>query len=193
MTTSAPLQLGTFRVVCWRLVLLLCCWQAMPSVASGIEVAQARTVLEERQYFVNARVVIDLSEEIVTALNNGVSLPVEIRAEVFATRAYVWDSVVARARYRYILQYHPLSKQYLVSNLSSGALENFRTLATALDYLGRVERMPLVSQDRLRTDREYAVRLRSAISAASLPVPLRLRAYLYPSWHLSSDWYQWPL
>lgn len=173
--------------------LVLCICAIGQVLASGIEVQQARTTLEDRQYYVSARVAINLSDEIVNALRNGVSLPVEIRAELYTTRVYVWDSVVARARARFVLQYHPLSKQYLVSNLGTGALESFRTLPAALEYLGRVERLSLVSQDALNPEREYRVRLRSMISPSSLPVPLRLRAYLYPSWQLSSDWYEWSL
>lgn len=181
------------RVVRAWLGLVLCVGIIGPLWASGIEVQQARTTLEDRHYYVSARVAFNLSDEIVTALRNGVSLPVELRAEVYSTRVYVWNTLVAKARTRLMLQYHPLSKQYLVSNIGTGALESFRTLPAALEYLGRVERLSLVSQDELDPAREYRVRLRSLISPSSLPVPLRLRAYLYPSWQLSSDWYEWPL
>lgn len=186
------LRLGRKTLPIW---LLLCCSLIGMGrgMASGVEVVQARTVIEDRTYQLNARIVFEFSDELVNALGNGVALPIEIEAQVFTTRAYVWDSLVKKVRHRLVLQYHLLSKQYIVSNLTTGALENFRSLGAALEYLGRLERIPLVEKDALDPERDYSVRLRAQISAGHLPVPLRLRAYLYPSWRLSSNWFEWQL
>ena len=63
----------------------------------------------------------------------------------------------------------------------------------ALEFLGRVERLPLIDTAVLDDDRGYYVRLRAVLDEEQFPGPLRLLAFWRRDWSIASDWYRWPL
>jgi hypothetical protein len=66
-------------------------------------------------------------------------------------------------------------------------------LFAALNYLGRVDRLPLIDAALLEPDRDYELRLRAVLDVERFPGPLRLLAFWRRDWSLASDWYRWPL
>jgi hypothetical protein len=96
-------------------------------------------------------------------------------------------------RQQYQLEYHALSERYIVLKLNSGDQASFATLFAALDYLGRIERLPVIDAALLEDGRDYNFRLRAVLDVEQFPGPLRLLAFWRRDWSLASDWYQWPL
>ena len=103
------------------------------------------------------------------------------------------DEQIAQLRQRFQLQYHALTEQYIVKNLNSGAQNTAPTLNTALYYLRDIDNIPLIDQQLLNPSQHYQVRLKVSMEFDSLPVPLKLSAYMSRSWWLGSDWFVWDL
>jgi hypothetical protein len=66
-------------------------------------------------------------------------------------------------------------------------------LFAALEFIGRVERLPLIDAAVLTDGRGYYVRLRTVLDEEQFPGPLRLLAFWRRDWSIASDWYRWPL
>jgi hypothetical protein len=91
------------------------------------------------------------------------------------------------------LEYRPISQRYIVRNLNSGDQDSFATLYSALNTLGRIQRLPVIDESLLIPDRAYRVRLRALLATEQYSAPLRLLFFWRDEWQLKSEWYEWKL
>ncbi|MDG4553944.1 MAG: DUF4390 domain-containing protein [Candidatus Competibacter sp.] len=161
--------------------------------AAGFDVIEASTRLEGGVYRLSAQIEYGLSEPALEALQNGVPLIIELLMEVRRRRSWVWDETVYSLAQRFRLEYHALSRQYLVRNLNSGERRSFPTRPAALRFMGQIHEFPLLDRGLLAPDQRYEGALRARLDLDALPAPLRLFAYFSEDWRLSSEWYSWSL
>lgn len=153
-------------------------------------VQDANTRLVDHVYLLDAQIDFVFSRQTLDALDSGIPLTVRLDIEVRRTGPWWWfDGDVAALEQRFQLHFYPLSNQYLVRNLNSGALYAYPTLTSALDALGDVRGLPLLDDKLVEADEAYQVGLRARLDIESLPSPLRPLAYISPGWRLGSDWY----
>jgi hypothetical protein len=157
------------------------------------EVISASTELRGGVYFLDASISYRLSSEAREALQSGVPLTIRIDVELLHGRRWWFDNETATLRQLYQLEYHALSERYIVTNLNSGDQDSFPALFSALNVLGRVDRLPLIDASVLDPDRDYELRLRAVLDVEQFPGPLRLLAFWRRDWSLGSEWYRWPL
>jgi len=161
--------------------------------ASEFTVQQAHTRLVEDVYLLDADMRLELSDEALEALHNGVPLTVILDLEILRARWLVWDEQVARYQTRYQLEFHALSDRYVLKDLDTGESRSFHTLSEATAQLGHIDDLPAFGSDLVEPGAKYTVRLRARLDIEALPSPLRPLAYLSSLWRLGSDWYAWQL
>jgi hypothetical protein len=174
-------------------LLILLIGTAFPIKAAGVKVKSAEIALLENDYVLTADIDYQLSEKVIEALNNGVSLYWTYRFKIMEHRSYLWDNTVIEKAFRYRIQYHALLKMYRVRNENSGAVDNFSTLQAALDLLSTLRDYRLIEKAKIDDQKEYVAGIKVNFERDALPLPLRPMAYLNPDWYLSSDWTLWPL
>jgi hypothetical protein len=157
------------------------------------EVRSAMAELRGGVYFLNAVIAYQLSTEARDALHSGVPLGIRLDVEIIHPRRWWFDNENAALRQAYQLEYHALSERYIVLNVNSGEQSSFGSLFAALEFIGRVERLPLIDAAVLTDGRGYYVRLRTVLDEEQFPGPLRLLAFWRRDWSIASDWYRWPL
>jgi hypothetical protein len=157
------------------------------------EVRSAMAELRDGVYFLNAVIAYRLSTEASDALHSGVPLGIRLDVEIVHPRRWWFDNENAALLQSYQLEYHALSERYIVLNLNSGDQVSFGSLFGALEYLGRVERLPLIDAAVIDDGRGYYVRLRAVLDEEQFPGPLRLLAFWRRDWSIASEWYRWPL
>lgn len=161
--------------------------------APGFYVREAHTWVVDDVYQLRARIDYVLSKPVSDALVNGLPLVVELQVQVVHEYLGVWDQSVASLTQQYQLQYHALTRQYLVRNLNSSEQRSYPTEQAALDALGDVDALPLLDRRLLNDGVRYDGRVRARLDIEALPTPLLLAAYLDSDWRLTSDWYRWPV
>jgi Domain of unknown function (DUF4390) len=117
----SPMTTRRARAVRWLAALLTLLW-SMSGQAAGFEVISAATKVDGEVYRLTAQIEYRFSNAALEALENGVPLVVEIEMEVRRRRPWLWDEAVYALAQRFQLEYHALSRQYVVSNLNSGEL-----------------------------------------------------------------------
>ncbi len=179
----------------WSLLLIGLCLLSSDVWSRETSISDVRTLLVDGVYRLGARVEIDFNETLPEALHNGLPLLIELRIEVLRKREWLWlwPELVADLRQRFKLEYHVLSRRYLVYNYASGVQQNFRSMEGALAYIGNVYDLPLIDAQLLDPEQHYLVRIRADIDVEALPTPVRLWAYLGSEWSLKSRWFEWPL
>ncbi len=187
-------QIQGFIWPVWALLLWLCVGTAAVAArADTFRIVAADTRLTDGVYLLNAEVEFDLGQKPLEALNNGVPLVIENQIEILQRKNWLPDKTVASLSQRYQLKYHPLTEQFLVTNLNSGERQNFRTMGSALAGVGMVRNLPILDDSLLNPKAEYRVRMRVGIDLEALPAPLRLLAYLSGEWRTRSQWQEWQL
>ncbi len=176
----------------WLCALLICAGP-LPAAAQSFSVQDAKTTLEDDIYRLDVHLTFELPKKVLEALDNGVPLTFALDIEVRRPRRYLWDDSIASLEQRTTIQYFALTDQYLLRNLNSGHEASYSTLASALRALGDIRGLPIIDAKLLDPDEHYMVSIRSYLDFESLPVPLRMRAYISRDWWLTSGWYSWDL
>ena len=161
--------------------------------AGYFEVRSASTELIGGVHMLDARLQLVLSSEALNALNSGVPLTIELQMQVIRSRRFYLDAVDAELAFRFELEYRPISQRYIVRNLNSGDQDSFATLYSALNNLGRIQRLPVIDESLLIPGRDYRVRLRALLATEQYSAPLRLLFFWRDEWQLKSEWYEWKL
>jgi len=181
------------RRALWLLLLAALCLLSSNVWSRETRISDVRTLVVDGVYRLGAHVEIDFNETLPEALHNGVPLLIELRIEVLRKREWLWPELVADLRQRFKLEYHVLSRRYLVYNHASGVQQSFHSMDSALDYIGEIYDLPLIDAQLLDPSQKYQVRMRADIDVEALPTPVRLWAYLGSEWSLKSNWFVWPL
>ena len=119
------------------LALVALCFLALPTLASDAQIRDVRTLLSDGVYRLGARIDFSLNQTLQQALQNGVPLVLELRIEVIRERDWLWAERAAQLRQRFGLQFHALTRRYLVDNYSTDVQYSFLELEEALDYIGK--------------------------------------------------------
>ncbi len=160
--------------------------------AGQFSIRDAHVWHDEDGWFLDAQCDIRLSPGAREALENGVPLVFELRAQIVKTHAWLWDVVEYEHIQQRQLQYHALSRSYLVKDMGSGRQGVYNRLDDALYAAGLIDSL-LLTGETLDRDRNYIVRLRGSHDIESLPTPVRLLAYVSSEWDMNSRWFTWPL
>jgi hypothetical protein len=161
--------------------------------AGYFEVRSASTELVGGVHTLDARLQLVLSSEALNALNSGVPLTIELQMQVIRSRRFYLDALDAELAFRFELEYRPISQRYIVRNVNTGNQDSFATLYSALNNLGRVQRLPVIDESLLIPNRDYRVRLRALLATEQYSAPLRLLFFWRDEWQLKSEWYEWKL
>ncbi len=159
----------------------------------GFVIRTAYTELLNGVYYLDADVNLNMSEDALNALENGVPLTVEWQIEVIKHRRFIWDKTVAELTERYQISYHPLTRRFTIKNLNSGEQQSFASYRDAITTLGEVNDLPVIDASLLEPHTRYMIRMRAVLDIKDFPGPLKLIASLFRGWDLSSDWYAWVL
>jgi len=175
----------------WIMLTGLCLLLFSKIAFADFLIQQAQTRLVDKVYVLNAEFDYNLTEVIIDALQNSVSLNLILNIKIERERAFFWNETIARLKQSYELKYYALSRQYVLKY--SNRQENFNNLNAVLSRLNKLKNFPLFDKDLIENDQTYWVYLQIYLDIESLPVPLRPIAYLSSQWRLSSDWYVCPL
>jgi hypothetical protein len=167
-----------------------------PAVAEdqpGFVIHTAYTELVNGVYYLNADIGLNLSDDAVNALENGLPLTVKLQIEIIRHHTFWLNSKAADLEQSYQISYHELTRRFIVTNLNSGEQQSYTTYREAITSFGQVSDLPVIDANLLEPGARYNIRMRAVLDVKSMPGPLQLIASLFKGWDLSSDWYQWVL
>ena len=155
--------------------------------AAGFSISEFEVRRDKQLLFVDARIDYTLSSAAIEALESGVGLVIVQRLRLQRARSWWRDAVVADLQRRYRLQYHAISRRYVLTRLASGESRSYRSLDALLLQLGRIEAWPVVRLGRLEPGHDYRLRLDTRLALDALPRLLRMKAWIDADWQLRSE------
>lgn len=175
-------QINAGLAVC---LLLAGGWALAQSEAFRVETLSG--VVEGELLYAEARIHYALTPTVEQALENGVALVISQNLRLEKPRWWWRNARLADLTRSYRLQYHAISRRYVMTWLASGESRSFRSLDALLLELGRIDAWPVARIARLTTDSDYQLRLQSRLETDSLPRLLRTVALTDPDWQLESQ------
>jgi hypothetical protein len=169
---------------------------AVRADAANFGVKTANVVLAERMLLINARFDLPINPRIEEALSKGIPIDVVIDVHMVKHRWWWRNRPVTDHTLRRRIQFHALSRQYLVSGLQAReSSESFGSLTQALAHAGTLDEftIPLTAKKEIETDARYLLLLRARLDIEALPMLMRPLAYATPSWRLNTGWTEWPV
>jgi hypothetical protein len=162
----------------------------------SVKTAQPYLTLSDRVLHVNARLDLPLNAEIEEALGKGIPIDVVIDINMLKHRWWWRNLLISDHTLRRHIQFHALSRQYLVSGLyENDASESFGSLSQALAHAGTLDEftMQLTAKKDINPNARYLMQLRAHLDIETLPTLMRPLAYATPAWRLNTGWTEWPI
>lgn len=141
----------------------------------------------------NAHTVFPLNDDVRTALEDGATISLELRAVVDRNRRYWFDATLVDITLKRELSWNAVSQRYILHETDRAEQQSFLALDQALAAAGQVEAWPVVVEPQLDPEYTYAIRVRAAVRRGRLPDALRKLIFWSDSWSRSSEWYSWIL
>ena len=167
--------------------------QMRPNHEGYFDVRSATTILDQKNYLLDARLQLFLSDEALNALNSGVPLTIELNIEIIRSRRFLPDAKEDELQFQYELEYRPLSQRYIVKDVQGGTQDSYATLFSALNKLGKVQDLILTQNSSLDPQANYRFRLQAFLSTKQYSAPLRMLFFWRNQWDLKSEWFEWQL
>ena len=173
------------------ILMLLVSLMSVAGTSPAITIETATGTIYEGIYSINAAISYQLGSEASKALDHGVPLEFDTELQLLKYRPWIWDKLISASTITYRVEHQPLSGQYLVTRLNTGSRHQFQDLAGVLEFMGKIQKFPLVETSQLAGNEGYYVRMRTRLNIEALPAPLRPLAYLSSQWRLASPWQTW--
>lgn len=157
------------------------------------DVARANTRVDNGTWLVDALIDLSLGDDTERALQNGVTLSIQLQFEVVRKRPFWTDAIVLERQQRIELRYLLLSQRYVVTYPDTNTQSSYATLYSALRQIGLLRDYPLIPTELINDDDEYEVGLRAVLVPEDLPGPLQMLAFWRGDFSLESEWYRWNL
>src|SRR5579859_137260 len=104
---------------------LACFAAARAEDEGGFVIRTAYTELVGGVYYLNADVDLNLSDDAVNALENGLPLTVNLQIEIIKNHSLWLNSKVATLTQGYQISFHALTRRFIITNLNSGDQQSF--------------------------------------------------------------------
>ncbi len=164
--------------------------------AANFSVKSVQSYLNDRILHVNAQIDLPVNPRIEEALSKGIPIDVVIDIGMVKHRWWWMNRVITDRTLRRRIQFHALSRQYLVSGLHENDVpESFGSLSQALEQAGTLDeyKLFLTPKKQIEADARYLLLLRARLDIEALPMLMRPLAYATPSWRRSTGWTEWPI
>ena len=157
------------------------------------EIKNIDVFIQDGQYLLSADLSYQLSPKAMEALQNGVSLLWTVHLRLKLPNAWIGSKTLAEMQIRYRLQYQALLNMFRVTNENLGEKRNYSSLTAALEAMSAIRHLSLINKDVVQPSQHPEIEMKISFERDTLPLPLRLSAYVNQQWYLSSDWTTWPL
>lgn len=165
--------------------------QSAAQAASTAEITRVHAEVREDTLYLDVRMDISLDQEMIDAMRNAIPINLTLSARIEAPRDWLYPQTIVSDDRRYRLEYHALSKTWLLIDDLEHEARSFSTLSGALRSLERVRAWPIAHAPRLLNHPRLTGRVRLTLDIDKLPLPLRFPALFDNRWALNSPWHVW--
>jgi hypothetical protein len=156
---------------------------------SSLNIKRAELLAFEDAYVLNADVDMRFSEKIEEAISKGFELEFLIEFQLSRPRKYWFDDEIVTVTHRVSLNYHALSRQFLV--IRGDQQKTFVRLDEALDDLSDISELKVFQKSEVEKGEPYKAALLMRLDPKKLPKVLQGDAIGSDDWQITSQRFEW--
>lgn len=164
--------------------MVFCC---VPALAADVEVTVAKLEANDEGYRILVGFSFELSQELKSAINDGIPVSFIAEVEINRPRWYWLDEKTKRSSQTVKIQYDLWRRQY-TATVNNGLKQNFASLEEAMALVLRPRRWQVAEKGELNSSATYNVSVRLAIDSSQLSKPMLIKSISNSDWRLASEW-----
>jgi hypothetical protein len=169
-------------------LLVLTIWSAFAG-GNHAHIKSAELVLRDDLWTLDAELDIQLGHALDEALSKGITLAFLYEFQIIKPLKYWFDDEVVTERRQVTLQYHALTKQYILNYPQQQ--KSFDTLFDAKQALGLIHDWRLAPHTVLEKNQSYQAALKMHLDTSKLPKALQVDALGESDWVLVTPTFNW--
>lgn len=170
----------------WFIVAMFCFISKAESTINDLNYYQSQSII-----YVNVETSIELSDKVIEAIKNGLTLNVGYLFKLYESKWYSPFSFTEVEK-NYVISYDSISSTFILKNPVTNNKNNFSNVSSLLHQLSNLRDFPLISNSHLQ-NKKVMGKVRFQLNTSNLPVYLKADVLLSSEWDINSDWYQWQL
>ena len=177
------------------LVLVFTLFFTIVNAESGqsISIVDLKPYVKDEKILIDCEVQYRVDQRVREALSNGIEMTFLLEVELREKQDIVFDSIVSKYSHEFSIKYHALSKQYMMLEKDSNAERSFSDLYSAFYYQRNLHKAELGDAKLQDLHTNLYIKARAKLVSEKLPLPLRIKSYIYKDWRPSSGWTTWPI
>ena len=157
----------------------------------NFNIQSVNTELNDGVLILDANINLNLPDRAIDAIYSGINLSFYIDIEMNRYRRFWFNESIATLRQEYDLTYNEITERFTIINLNSNEVSTFVTLDSALNFLGRISRLPILDASLIDQSTNHFIELRIGMLIDSDSRFDRIINILRRNESIESDWFEW--
>jgi len=157
----------------------------------SFSIQSVNTELNDGVLILDANIDLNLTDRAIDAIYSGINLSFYVDIEMNRYRRFWFNESIATLRQEYDLAYNEITERFTVINLNSTEVSTFASLESALNFLGRISRLPILDASLIDQSTNHFIELRSGMVIDSDSRFDRIINILRRDENIESDWFEW--
>jgi len=176
---------------CSFLLALLCVQSSSVWAKNAIYFSELKEHIQDQKLMLSAEIDFKLPEQVVSAIHHDIPILFKTEMVLLEEKSFLgipFKRVRKSIEYRTELYAYGVSRYYVLYNHRNHKRQTFQTLEDALQTLGTLQALPVMSLTELHPEQVYLFKIRISLDKWRLPPPLLIDALFEPYWQLDSGW-----
>jgi hypothetical protein len=156
---------------------------------NSLNIKNAEIILVEDNYLLNADVDVKFNADLEGALHKGFEFNFLVEFQLVTPYQYWFDDEIVTVTHRITLNYHALSRQYLIQR--GDQQKSFGSLEDVKLELGKIRDLKVFDKDDVSKGEPYKAALLMRLDHTKLPKALLVEAENTDEWKMISQRFEW--
>jgi hypothetical protein len=156
---------------------------------NSLNIKNAEIILVEEVYLLNADVDVKFNADLEEALHKGFEFNFLVEFQLVTPYQYWFDDEIVTVTHRITLNYHALSRQYLLQR--GDQQKSFESLEEAKLELGKIRDLKVFNKADVSKGEPYKAALLMRLDHTKLPKALLVEAENTDEWKMISQRFEW--
>ncbi len=162
-----------------------------PVMSFGLAIDHVESELRDDELIIKSEVGIQLSPEVIEALQAGIPIKFKIEVRVYHKRNALWDKRIAKQSFGCQVSHRQFPISYLVQSGNPPKSSVHKRLSDALEKMGSLQiyQVSLPGGTQLSSE-ELRGTIRLKLDRTDFSGALRMKAFFQGTWDLQTDWHR---
>ncbi len=174
----------------FSLTLLTCLFQTKNSYAQEATITDFTASNSENQLLIYLTVKDSFSEEMETAIHNGIPATFTFYVNLFEKKKNWPDKKIVEHEFNHSIEYDSLKKEYLIQRKEKGNSRLTSSLEEAKALMSEVNGLIVLPLDELEPQVSYSIRVKAELTRKTLPLYFHYLIPFSSPWNFETDWHE---